>query len=127
MEIFDWKCECGLDSSKLDYSTEFISSSDERQHCPEKCSEPKCECGKQLAPYLEQSEKFQANRNIDAVFDYVFQIWRKQDGTPILNEDVPTSWDFGCSKCSGPAKIQSCDAYFEYYTCLNCNHNFKVN
>lgn len=124
--IFDWKCECGKDSSKLGRFEELVPN-DSRSHRPELCAEPACECGKKMTNYGAESGHHRAERKIDAVFDFVFQIWRKQDGSPILDADTKDTWVSPCPSCTGPANMTSYDSFFEYYECLNCGHESKGN
>jgi len=125
-DIFDWKCSCGKDSSKLGPFEELVPN-DPRSHTPGACVDPLCVCGLEMTSYGSESTKFREFRKIDAVFDYVFQIWRKQTGEPIISDDEGDDWAGSCSSCSGPAKMTSCDSYFEYYECLNCKQTFKGN
>lgn len=57
-------------------------------------------------------------------FDYTFQLWRDAEGNVVPEQE---DWNFSCNKCYAPAKFNTCNAYFEYYTCLNCGHEIKVN
>ena len=124
MNIFDWKCTCGKDSSTLDRFEELIPYTDKRMHRPELCTNPVCECGKPLIPFGPESDKYDLPRPLNAIFDYVFQVWRQKDGTAIAEL---AEWNSSCPKCLGPAHMENFDSYNEYHKCLNCNHEFKVN
>lgn len=120
MSYFDWKCE--VCDRVLD-----IAWDDDRMHSVEHCSKVvACVCGGKhvftgddgLMPHSVMEG------GIDHVkFDYVFQIWRKLDATPVKEEE---EWEFPCDKCNGPAKMDRYDAHGEYYTCSCCGQSFKV-
>lgn len=63
-------------------------------------------------------------RKIDAVFNYSKQKYFTFKGVETPEEDT---WDFPCNLCHGPATYRTCDVYFEYYDCLNCGNQVKVN
>lgn len=63
-------------------------------------------------------------RKIDAVFNYDHQKYFTEGGEEAPREE---NWDFACNLCQGPAAFRDCDAYFEYYDCLNCGNLVKVN
>lgn len=57
-------------------------------------------------------------------FNYDTQTWQDAEGNTVEQQE---NWDFSCPYCHTPAKMHSYDFYYEYYTCLEKGHTFKLN
>lgn len=58
-------------------------------------------------------------------FDYSRQDYFNEKGR--LLENASNHATFPCSKCRIVSIMMNCDAYNEYYKCINCKRGFKVN
>jgi len=115
---FNWSCKtCGV----------LELHEDDKRICEasECSSEVFCDCGEACHYESIQLEEWDGAADIVEVkFDYVFQIWRKLDATPIIT--IEEGWDFPCPRCGGPAEMDDTCVYLQTYDCLCCKHRFSV-
>lgn len=112
-------CKCGwndediFEEMNLDEIDEIFSKDEA------KC--PICESSLKWTVKERPSGKV---REIDATFDYSSQTWRDASGNVL---EPNSNWDMGCIYCHGPAEYTGHNHYYEYYKCLECNSDFKIN
>lgn len=100
-----------------------LFKSEEHQLCMELLEMHCPECDQTGKLVWEPQPLARGVRKINATFDYYCQIWRSADGAVVQSK---RDWDFACPKCTGPAKMISCDCYAEHHECLECNFHFDV-
>ena len=61
----------------------------------------------------------------DIKFNFDTQEWVDQLTKKVVPEQP--GWDHVCRYCKSPAAITSYDAHYEYYLCLACEKQTRVN
>lgn len=114
-----WHCtKCG----DFYADPEDVESDDGRKHNTEvhEIICPQCD---QKLTWVPLPWTHEYTRKAKVTFDYAFQVYRTDDGKAVESKE---GWDFSCAKCGGPSTLTHFNAYYEYYSCINCDSKQKV-
>ena len=116
-----WKCPKCKTIYDDQSDTVYIN---ERRH-DETLNEVECgRCGESME-WHPFEWNFHHKKQYPISFDYTFQVYRMDSNGEVYPREE--KFDFACIKCGGPAHNHRNSVRFEYYSCLNCKHQFAVN